>query len=180
MVDLVPDRFKEEYHTLLCHLWVIIKIYNSKRKVNIEKYKEFCVLTYNHILANFNNTDSRWINISPTLHSILAHSWELIQNNDDKGLGVFSEGGLENCDKFLRFYRRNLSRKINQETNMEDCHTRLWLRSDPLIRNSGPPKPTCSRCSLDHFTVSCPQKNSQLLPLSTSQDDIYFDQLFLD
>ena len=87
MVSFVPERFKEYYRTLLCRLWVIIKIFNSKRKVDICKYKEFCIFTYNHILESFNNAVSRWIIISPTLHSLLAHSWELIEKFNKMSLG---------------------------------------------------------------------------------------------
>ena len=114
------------------------------------------------------------------MHALLAHSWELIANNDGKGLGEFSESGLENNNKYLRFYRTSLARKNSQQSNLEDCITRLWLRSDPTIRNSGPSKRRCSRCSLaDHFTVSCPQKLQKLQTTSTL-DEFYLSCLFLD
>ena len=182
MVSLAPQRFQEAYRTLLCRLWVIVKIYTSQRKVDIGQFKEFCLDTYNYILMNFNNNSAetkRWISISPTVHALLAHSWELIANNDGKGCGEFSESGLENNNKFLRFYRCNLARKVNQEMNLEDCLTRLWLRSDPTIRSAGPPPPKCSRCHGEHFTVSCPQK--QLICSTVSSlDDYYISLLFLD
>lgn len=76
------------------------------------------------------------ISISPTVHALLAHSWELIQANNDHDLGVFTESGLEANNKFLRFYRQYLSRKRNQAVNMSDTFTRLWLRCDPQIRNN--------------------------------------------
>ena len=97
-------------------------------KVRINLFKEFCLETYNLILSKFNNVDLKWISITPTVHSLLAHGWELISFNDDKGLGEFTESGLEN-NKFLRFNRQNLSRKVNQSTNLEDCLTRMWLHS---------------------------------------------------
>ena len=90
------------------------------------------------------------------------------------------ESGLENNNKYLRFYRTSLARKTNQQTNLEDCITRLWLRSDPTIWHSGPSNRSCSRCSLaDHFTVSCPQKLQELHTASTL-NEYYLSCLFLD
>ena len=107
------------------------------KQVNVEEYKKFCIETYEFLLDNFSNTN-RWISISPTLHSLLAHSWEIISANDGVGLGEYTEGGLENSNKFLRFYRIRLSRKNSQSSNLYDCITRLWLRGDPAIRGSKP------------------------------------------
>ena len=88
--------------------------------------------TYNLILSKFNNVDLKWISITPTVYSLLAHGWELISFNDNKGLVEFTESGLEN-NKFLRFNCQNLARKVNQSFNLEDCLTRMWLHSDPGI-----------------------------------------------
>ena len=91
--------------------------------------------------------------------------------NDNKGLGDFTESGLENNNKFLRFYRQNIARKVNQTSNLDDCITRLWLRSDPYICDAAP-KPSCSRerTSLsDHYTVSCPNKLAKHTDVQTTQ-----------
>ena len=76
----------------------------------------------------------------------------------DRGCGIYSESGLEHNNKYLRYARINLSRKQDQDLNMEDCITRLWLQSEPSIRNLKP-RPHCKRCKKEgHFTVSCPEK----------------------
>jgi hypothetical protein len=175
MVSFVPERFQDDLRKLICQLWVVIKVYTSKDLVNVDEFKQFCLKLYYHILNSFNNKESRWINISPTLHALLAHSWELISNNEGRGLGEFTEGGLEHNNKFLRFYRRSLARKVDQASNMEDCLTRLWLRSDPQIRVSGPAPPVCKRCQGGHYTVSCPQKH--VVQSAQSLDDFYLSQL---
>ena len=36
-----------------------------------------------------------WISITPALHKLLAHSWELMLNNKETGLGSLDESGLE-------------------------------------------------------------------------------------
>ena len=107
------------------------------------------------------NCNSKWINVSPTLHMLLAHFWEIIEMNNNQGLGDYSETGLEHNNNFLRFFRQCLARKTSQETNLQDCIERLWLKSDPKVRYAGPMK-LCSNCKEmnDHFTVSCPLKKS--------------------
>ena len=162
----------------MCRLWIIVRLYTSKEQIKVEQFKSFCLPTYNLILNSFNNETSKWINISPTVHALLGHSWELIANNEGKGLGDYSEGGLEHNNKILRFCRRNLARKVTQETNMESCLTCPWLLSDPLIRVSGPSPPSCTHCQGTHFTVSCPRKASTVTPSSAQTlDASYIEEL---
>ena len=179
LVSLAPEKFQDNFRDLICRLWVILYVYNSKRRVKVAEFKEFCLQTYEAIFTGFNN-QKRWINVSPTVHSLLAHSHELIENNECFGLGDFSESGVENCNKYLRFYRCNLARKNNQDNNLEDCLTRLWVRSDPVVRRSCPAV-ICTRCNCyGHHTVSCPMK---VLPETSScitEDDWYFSCLFTD
>ena len=103
-------------------------------------FKELCAGTYLLILNKFNNAEIRWINISPTLHMLLAHSWEIIEANNNYSLGEYSESGLEHNNKFLRFFRLSLARKNSQETNLQDCIERLWIKSDPGIRDAATKK----------------------------------------
>ena len=160
LVSLVPPRFQSDMVELLNRLWVIISIYTSKPKddleVNTTLYGELCVETYDLIINCFENSITKWINVSPTLHMLLAHSWEIIEMNKNQGLGDYSETGLEHNNKFLRFFRQILARKTSQETNLQDCIERLWLKSDPKVRHDGPIK-MCSTCKKvnDHSTVSC-------------------------
>ena len=94
MVSFVPQRFQEDLWVLMCKIWVIIKIYTSKEKVNVSEFKQFCLDVYYHILNSFNNKESHWINVSPTVHALSAHSWELIRNNGGVGLGNSQRGVL--------------------------------------------------------------------------------------
>ena len=175
LVSTVPQRFQADFALLLARLWICVKVYTSKDKIHVVRFKEFCMDTYKLLLSKFAN-ETKWISISPTLHALLAHGWELISVNDGIGLGEYSEGGLEHSNKFLRFYRSHLSRKISQETNLSDCLTRLWLRSDPVIQNEAF-KPLCSKCKLfRHFSVSCPAKNL-VVDSVLSLDEFYLSVL---
>ena len=142
LVSLVPLRFHSEMNDLLNRLWMILVVYTStsKDEVNTLLFRELCEETYDLLLNSFQNSESKWINVSPTLHMLLAHSWEVIENNNNCGVGEYSETGLEHNNKFLRFFRQCLARKTSQVTNLQDCLDRLWLKSDPCIRYAGPLK----------------------------------------
>ena len=105
LVSLVPPRFQSDMIELLNRLWVLISVYTSKPKddleVNTTLYGELCVETYDLIINCFKNSDYKWINVSPTLHMLLAHSWEIIEMNNNKGLGEYSESGLEHNNNFF-------------------------------------------------------------------------------
>ena len=169
---------------LLTRLWVAMKVYTSKDQlIDVEEYKEFCRQTIKLIWSKFNNAHDgaypHWIKISPTVHGLLAHSWELIENNDRYGLGEFSEAGLEHNNKFLRLYRRTLARKRSQKTNLEDCITRLWMRSDPMVRAAAPTK-TCKRCSeTGHYTVSCKTKQQPEVATAATKESDYLAAIFV-
>ena len=165
LVSLVPEQFQPALNEFVDRLWIILFIYTSQSKnaqVNTLLFREFCADTYKLLLNNFENSEKKWINVSPTLHMILAHSWELIEINGNYGLGEYSETGLENNNKFLRYFREHLARKNSQETNLEDCINRFWLKSDPVVRQAGP-EMYCSRCHNinTHHTVSCSLKKNQ-------------------
>ena len=178
-MSLVPQRFQEDFRELLCRIWVAVKVYTSTSKVNSTQFRNFCLDTYALVFNKFNN-EPKWISVSPTVHSLLAHGWEVITNHDDTGMGEFTESGLENNNKFLRFYRRNLARKTDQSANLEDCLTRLWLRSDPVIRSTAP-SPKCSKCQLNgHFTVSCPAKKASPVSSNLSLDDFFLSALLTE
>lgn len=130
--------------------------------MDVMLYTELYNETYKLLLTMFWGSGHPWIYVSPTVHGLLAHTSELIVANDGYGLGKFAESGLENNNKFLRFYRMHLARKVDQPTNLTDCMSRLWVKSDPIIRAAAP-KPSCSHCkTTDHFTRSCPLKSTSI------------------
>ena len=85
-----------------------------------------CKDTYHLIIDTF-----PWVSITPTLHKVLAHSTELIQQfNGGRGLKSFSEEGLEASHKYIRRYREQLARKISFEANIKDVFIRLISQSN--------------------------------------------------
>lgn len=134
LVDFNPVRHQDAFRELLEKLYACIKVYTSTQLVDVEAYKEHCLQTYHLLFNNFNNENNRrWIGISPTVHSLLAHSWEVIQRNGGRGMGEWSESGLEHNNKILRTIRTYLTRKTSQADSMFDLFTRMWVKSDPQL-----------------------------------------------
>ena len=138
---------------------------SSKNKINIDTFKQFCIDTNVIFITHFPRVHKKdlpgpWISITPSVHKVLCHSWELMQHNNGYGLANLDESGLEGCNKIVRCIRKTLSRKVSQETNLIDTFNRMWLTSDPVIyfeRLKG--KPFCKNCKvLGHHTRYCPKK----------------------
>ena len=87
---------------------------------------------------NFGNEFTRWIKISPTVHSLLAHFWELFERNGGDGVGELSESGLEADNKFKRAIHTSKSRKISEDACPYNTVSRKWNQSNPYINSFQP------------------------------------------
>ena len=139
---------------------------SSKVKVNIDAYKAYCTKLYLVLVNEFprhfhKHLPGPWISITPTVHKLLGHSWELMQYSDNHGLGSLDESGLEGCNKILRSIRTNLSRKVSQTLNLVDTMDRLWVASDPWLNDEHQKTlPFCTSCNeRGHSIRYCVQKN---------------------
>ena len=84
----------------------LLRIYNSSHEIDTEKLETLAKETYELIITAF-----PWANITP-LHRLLAHCTELIRDcNDGYGLKEYSEEAVEACNKLIRRFREQLSRK---------------------------------------------------------------------
>ena len=90
--NLINNKAKrEQFGEILLGLCALVKVINSqKRKVDVEKVRELGQQVYLQLVQLF-----PWVAVTPSVHRILAHSWEVILLNDSYGLGGQSEEGLE-------------------------------------------------------------------------------------
>lgn len=95
--------------------------------------------------------------LTQSVHNLLFHSAELIEDNGEKGLMIYCEQGLEDNNKFLRQFRSNFARKTNQHANLIDCFNRLWIKSDPVISKSTRESVWKNCLSAKHAVRSCPE-----------------------
>ena len=78
------------------------------------------------LLKSSNKLDEEgWVYLTPPVHGVLDHAWELIEANESKGLVVFTESSLEFNNTILRLIRIAQSLKGNQIDNLTDCMNRL-------------------------------------------------------
>ena len=163
ILDQLDDHKRADVAKYGQMLSVIIRVFSSSKSVNIDEYKAYCLALYNHILTAFiYSSGSPWVSISPTLHKLLAHLWELISLNDGEGLQRLDESGLEGCNKILRAVRTRQARKASQEACNEDCLGRMWAGSDPVLQTElTAALPFCKHCVLyGHGTRYCPNRIS--------------------
>ena len=99
--------------------------------------------------------------------------------NGGFGFKKLSEEPLESNHKYVRQFRENLARKTNQIENLTDVSTRLWVKSDPIVR-SMKREIYCTLCEkfCDHTIRSsqCPQK---ILYSPRQSDDVFFNQFLI-
>lgn len=142
---LVSIKFGED-------LSVILRVMSTGSKIKVDEFTELCLSLYLQIL-----TELPWVSVTPTLHKLLAHSWELIQLNNGNGLKCRCEEGIEANNERLQMMKTKLARKNNQLSNLHDIFRRLWLGSDPLVseqRKYG--RPFCIYCAeVGHSVRGC-------------------------
>ena len=188
VIQMLPDRFRPIMTQIGQYLSVILRLFSSSENIDVQEYKKVCTTLYLLYLESFPTptkptkkspqpVDLMWISVPPTLHKLLAHSWELIEMNDGRGLKCFDESGLEANNKILRSIRLKLARKTSQADNLDDVINRLWLGSDPKINHIRlQAQPYCKHCSeYGHSTRYCKIAHPVLGPLSN--DDALFEKL---
>ena len=82
-------ELQQKFDWMFTHLCAIIRTMNSSgRRINVEKYDKLCKDVNVAIVEMF-----PWAKISESMHRVLAHSAELIEDNGNFGLGGQSEEG---------------------------------------------------------------------------------------
>ena len=155
VVSVLPpdlrDRYTETLKGTHQRLSIILRVLSSKRAIETDAFGQFCLDTYLFIIRSI-----PWARISPSLHRVLAHSAEKIALNGGVGIGELSEEPLESSNKLVRRYRERLARKTNLRDNLIDVFSRLWARSDPVIR-SREMQHECTKCQgIGNSSMGCP------------------------
>ena len=161
----VPECYRRKIQIYGSYLSVTLRVIVCKKKINVYQFKKMCTEFYMFLLEEFprevrKELPGPWISITPTLHKVIAHSWEVIERNDGYGLGTLDEAGMEACNKVLRNIRIKLSRKCSQDDNLQDIINRMWVTSDPVVNvERSKVKPFCRLCAeRGHSTRYCCKK----------------------
>ena len=174
IINQLEERHRSEIGKYGQQLAIILRVILSGEQINIDSHRQLCKDAYLHLRTNFD-----WVSITPTLHKVLAHSWEVIQLNEGFGLKRIDESGLEGVNKLLRNIRERHSRKTSQRDCNADCLTRIWLGSDPLLQKERMlALPYCTDCKISgHSTRYCPKKKAVVLPCD--EDNALFQSLLI-
>ena len=104
---LIPFEHQIPPGIIYTNLAAVLRIFNCDERIDNVKFATLCKDTYELIIRTF-----PWVSITPTLHKVLDHSAQLIEEfNDGRGLKSLSEEGLETCHKYIRRYRELLAEK---------------------------------------------------------------------
>ena len=126
ILTILKENDHDYIITLHENLAVILRVMNCSQKIDIPQLDFHCKFTYEFIVCKY-----PWANVTPTLHKVLAHTVDLISDyNNGHGLKCLSEEALEGCNKYVRKFRENLSRKTSFQDNLRDVIVRLERLSD--------------------------------------------------
>lgn len=152
------NQLREKVDKLLLNVAVILSVVYSNKSVNITEYASFCTQTALRAKEMLDSNGEPWISIPPTTHMLLAHSAQLIIDNGNKGLLIYTESGLEANHKYLRQFRQNNARKTSNFSNLTDCLKKLRIKSDPVIAKITK-RNKCTFCRENDRTIrSCSKK----------------------
>ena len=109
ILTLIPSEFRDTIKNIHNNTSAILRVFNSSRQTDTTKLSTISKYTYEFLV-----TELPWVNITPSLHKLLAHCVELIETcNNGYGIKEYSKEALEACNKLIRRYRDNLSRKCS-------------------------------------------------------------------
>ena len=155
------------------NLEIILRVITSTHtKIDLENFQTLCTATYVDILTHL-----KWVDLTPTVHKVLAHAPELIEKNMSMGLGHLSEEGLEACNKIIRRFRVSWTLQLNDDANLKDLLRKMWLISDPLFY-SFRRTVKCRKCGDKGHQRKCPVK--QQVANVADESDTRLDMMFVD
>ena len=129
ILTFIPSEAKAHVTTIYNNLGAILRVLNCSRKIDSKLLETVCKETYESVIQHF-----PWANITPTVHKVLAHSPQVINEyNDGFEQESLPEEVLEASNKLIRRYRERLSRKFSFEDGVSDVFIRLLSQSDPVL-----------------------------------------------
>ena len=110
-------------------------------------------------LMMFEKTSFPWSMLSPSIHSMCGHNWELFELNLGESIAIFSEQGSEAWNKHIRAYKSGPSARARQTSikeNINDIFNRMMIKTHPKIATQKR-QVSCKRCKrIGHTIRSCP------------------------
>ena len=120
------------------HLCAVTIVMRSQRsEIEVELYKQVCTDAYLKIVDEFN-----WAQIPQSIHQVLAHAGQLMEENGDMGLGWKEESRVEGSHGQHKHFLLKGGRKTNPYDCMKDSLNKMCNatspRTTPFHRQIGP------------------------------------------
>lgn len=115
---------------LVFRLKIILISLACQFPLNIEKFEIFCFETADIIMTKY-----PWLPMKPTVHKVLIHSRQIIENTV-LPVGYFGEDAAESRHKIYKADRLHHARKSSRIKNIQDIFNRSMDTSDPLISST--------------------------------------------
>lgn len=176
IIELIRNTSdKNNFELVLSYFNKILTITQSvceTKKVNSSKVRDLGINLMNLLRTGFCDTAGKsWIIISPSVHQLCAHSWELLEILDGGSLGKYSEQPQEAWNKYVRTFKSGpsaRSRQCSVKLNIYDVLKRMLIMSHPLVA-SKKKTPTCSICHMDGHTSRSNIHKEQVLTQEESE-----------
>lgn len=124
---VLSSQITEVDENLIYRCGVILRTLNCNYKIDASRFGHYAYETAKIIIDLY-----PWYPMSPTVHKILMHSEEVI-NNFLLPIGMLGEDAQESQHKDIRYYREHNTRKISRYHTNLDLFNALLLSSDPVI-----------------------------------------------
>jgi len=124
------ERKREAWKSIHLDLCALAIVGNSQRtKVNVDHYKDISTRVNLRIVNEF-----PWAQIKESIHELIGHGGQLIEENSDYGLGGKAEHGIERSQQEFKGWRFHGSRKTNRYDNLKDSLNHMAQASSPRLR----------------------------------------------
>lgn len=112
---------------LIKQFHIILQVISCGHEINLINFQAYCLETARKFVELY-----PWFYMPTSVHKILIHGKEIVASSL-LPMGQMSEDAQESCNKLIKRYREDFSRKCNRTKTMEDVFLRLLITSDPYI-----------------------------------------------
>ena len=130
LVGTVPEEHQEAFRKFVLGTAVALAVISSSGKVSPD--------FEDHLTSTVLDAKRAWpnlIQLSESMHQLFGHSYEMIENNNMRGLKNLSEENTESANKLHGQVRENWTRKDSAINCLKDMLIHARVRSDPIVRS---------------------------------------------
>lgn len=135
---------------LITRFHSILQAISSGRTIDTPRFRDYALETAKLFIELYS-----WYYMPTSIHKLLIHGPQIIASAL-LPIGQMSEEAQETCNKYIKKFRQDFSRKSSRSLTMQDVFCRLLISSDPYISSIRKlPKTKKKQMSIEalHLTV---------------------------